>query len=204
MAPADRARADVLARPLQAARRATAAGARGSRADFREIRPDAVDAARSAASRHRRRTRQAAGSRAAVSQRAGDGDAAARLWQADRPGFQVLRPRADRQRIGRAGALGRASRRHACCGQGAAAKHRGDHRKGSRPDADGRGAGGEVMVRRQAAAAPRSRRRIRQDHSRRTRSGCAKRPIARSCAATSCTLRCCWCPRSTGTGARAK
>ena len=105
------------------------------------------------------------------------GDAAARLSASRSSRFSSPSTATRRQRVGRAGALGRASRRHAGRGEGAAAEHRGDHREGSRPDADGRGAGGEAMVRRQAAAPARSRRRIRQDHPRRTRSGAGSRQL---------------------------
>ena len=85
------ARADVLARHLRAARRAPAAGARGARSDLRQVRPDALDAARPLAAGHRRRAREAAGPRAAVSLRAGDGDADAALRQAGGRGLPVVR-----------------------------------------------------------------------------------------------------------------
>ena len=55
--------------PRRAARRAPAPRPRAARPDLRQVRPGAVDPARPAAGRHRRRARQAAGPRAAVSGR---------------------------------------------------------------------------------------------------------------------------------------
>ena len=57
-------------------------------------------------------------------------NAHAAVRQARRRGFPVVRPDADRERIGRAGAFRRAARRHAGRGQGAAAEHREGDREG--------------------------------------------------------------------------
>src|SRR5437870_8576625 len=108
LAAADRARAHLLARYLVAARGAPPPRAPGPRPDFRQIRSGALDAARPFARRHRRRARQAAGSRAAVSERTGDRDAHPRLRQACRTRLQIIRARAGRERVGGAGASRRA------------------------------------------------------------------------------------------------
>ena len=115
--------------------RAPAARARGAGTDLRQVRADAVDAARPAAAGHRRRTREAAGPRAAVPGRAGDRDAGAQLPQAGGRGLRVVRPHADRERIGGAGALRRTAGRHAGGGQGAASGHRRGDRARPRADA---------------------------------------------------------------------
>ena len=67
-----------------------------------------------------------------------------------------------------------------------------------------RDARGKALVGRQAAEAARSGRRVRQDHSRRTRSRARGGQLLASCGATFATRRCCSCPRCTGTGATAK
>ena len=100
--------------------------------------------------------------------------------------------------------LAELARRHARRGQGAATEHRRDHREGSRPDADRarcwwRSSGPTASGCVRATSSPNSTRPSTTSSTWR-----AKPPTARSCGATSCTRRCCWCRRSTGTGARAK
>ena len=169
MAPAHRPRADVLARPLRAARSAPAPGTGSSRTDLRQIRPDALDAARPDPTGHRRRAGQAAGSRAAVPHRAGDRDPRAPLRQAGRTGFQNLRARTGGKRFGRASPSRRAAGRHPRRGEGPAPGYRGHHRERPRADADGGVGGRNAVARRQTPAAARGRRRVRQDDSRRAR-----------------------------------
>ena len=168
--------------------------------DLRQVRADAVDAARPAAARHRRRAGQAAGSRAAVSRRAGAGHARARLRQAGRPGLQVVRPDAGGERLGGAGAFRRAPGRHAGRREGAAARHPQGHRARPGADADRRGLGRDgcgptASGCGRARWSPNSRRRSATSSTSR-----ARPPTARSFAAISSIRRCCWCRKSTGTG----
>ena len=155
--------------------------------------------------RHRRRAREAAGPRAAVP---GRGRSIATLERCyGRPVDEVfahVRPRAGRQRVGRAGAFRGAARRHAGRGEGAAARHR--RRDRARPRADAHRRRRSSSACRPTASAcgrarssPSSRRRSATSSTSR-----ARRPTARSCAAISGTRRCCSCPRSTGTTRRRK
>ena len=116
-----------------------------------------------------------------------------------RRGLRDVRPHADRERVGRAGAFRRAARRHAGRGQGAAARHRRRDREGPRADAHGgrrwsSGCGPTAGGCGRARWSPNSRRRSATSSTSR-----ARRPTARSCAATSGIRRCCWSPRCTGT-----
>ena len=70
-----------LAQAEPAARRASAPGAGIARPDLRQVRPDAVHPARHDPARHRRRTGQAAGPRAALPERPGAGGDQAGLRQ---------------------------------------------------------------------------------------------------------------------------
>ena len=181
------------------ARGAPAARAREPRADLRQVRPDAVDAARPAAARHRRRAREAAGPRAAVPDRR---RSIATLTRAATAGRSTRCSRAfdrdaDRERVGRAGAL-RAScptaRRVAVKVLRPGIERRDRERPRAACDT-ARDAGRAAVVGRQAPAAarrssPSSRRRSATSSTSR-----ARRRTARSCAATSCTRRCCSCPR---------
>ena len=148
---------------------APAARAGGARPDLRQVRPDALDPAGPAAAGHRRRAREAAGPRAAVSAGAGACHADAALRQARRLGVPVVRVDAHRERLGRAGPFRGAAGRHAGRRQGAAAEHRAGDREGHLAAARGRAAGGEAVVRRQAAAPARGGRRVREDAAGRAR-----------------------------------
>ena len=119
---------------------------------------------------HRRRAREAAGPRAAVSPRAGAGHADAAVRQARGGGVPLVRGDARRERVGRAGPFRGAAGRHAGGRQGAAAEHRAGDREGHLAPAHGRPAAGEAVVRRQAPATAGGRRRVREDAARRARS----------------------------------
>ncbi len=160
----------LLARSFRTARRAAPPGSDRPRADLRQVRADAVDPPRSPTAGHRRRARQAPGSRAAVPVGAGGCDADAHLRQAARPGLPRVRRHASGERVDRAGAFRRAARRHPGGGEGAAARHRPRDRARPRADADGGVAGGPPVEGRQAPEAARGGGRIRQDDSRRARS----------------------------------
>ena len=112
----------VLARPVAAARRAAARGARGARSDLRQVRADAVDAPRPAAARHRRRARASCRTACRRSRRPGRGDARARLRQAGRPRCSsrstARRSRARRSRRSISPSCPTARRsRSRCCGR---------------------------------------------------------------------------------------
>ena len=195
----------LLARARRAARGATAPGARSAGTDLRQVRAGALDAPRSAARRTsptswpscRTRCRRSRPSRRS---RCSSAPTARPLAEV----FADFRPRAGRQRIGRAGALRAAARRHGGRGQGAAARHRGSHRQRPRAarrrrDADRARCGPTASACARTRSSPSSR-----STSRTSSTSCAKRPTRASCGATSGIRRCCWCRRSTGTTARAR
>ena len=128
-----------------------------------------------------------------------------RLRQARRPGVQVVRPRRrsrarrSRRCISPSCRTARRSRSR-CCGPNIAQVIEKDISLHARR----RDAGREAVVRRQAPAPARGRRRVREDARATSSTSRARRRTARSCGAISSIRRCCSSPRCTGTGAAPK
>ena len=202
--PTARAR-HVLARRLGAARRAASSRAAGSRPDLRQVRPDAVDTARPAAEPTSPTSWPSCRTRCRrFLQRPGDGDTASASTQSRWTGYSnrsIASPVAS-------ASVAQVHLAELPDGTPAAVKI-------LRPtiaatiDKDlGLMQMGAMLMEKLWSDGKRLRRAKSWPNSNArftTSSICrARRQIARSCAAISRTLRCCSCPRCTGTGATAK
>ena len=169
----------------RAARPAPAPGAGAPGPDLRQVRAGAVDAARPAARGRGRRTRAAAGPRAAVPFQRCHRHHRARLPPAGGHDLRELRTRAGGQRLDRAGALRHADRQGRDPArrrrEGAAPGHAAGDRERPEPDAHDGGLDRAALRRRPAPEAARGGRRVRQVPARRAGPGARggqRRPAA--------------------------